>query len=89
MSGKKRISTNVDFSVKKVEKTSLNIKINSELDIKLKKARAYSRTNGAQFNVSKHVEAFLENLISSYETGMKVNLDDVDMEGNVDKKVEN
>ncbi len=45
---------------KKQSKVSLNIKISSDLDFRLKRARKAAREQGLMFNVSKEVEKFLE-----------------------------
>jgi hypothetical protein len=45
---------------KKQSKVSLNIKIPSDLDARLKLARKAAREQGLMFNVSQEVEKFLE-----------------------------
>ena len=54
--------------------TSLNIKISTALDTRLKAARAHGRENNVRVNISKEVDSFLEKWISMYEAEMNVDL---------------
>lgn len=85
MKTQKRVTTGLKISKKTNRKSSLNIKINAELDEKLKKARHVARQNGGTFNVSENVEDFLEKLIVAFENQMEVKLDDVDLPEKVEK----
>ena len=50
----------MNMALKKVEsKVSLNIKISSGVDARLKRARAEARKQGMKYNVSQEVEKFL------------------------------
>jgi hypothetical protein len=76
------------MALKKVEKkVSLNIKISSEMDLRLKRARQAAREQGMIFNVSKEVESFLERELKkvekslSIEQGIKENLNQMDLLG--------
>jgi hypothetical protein len=51
----------------KIHKVSLNIKVTSELDLRLKRARKVAREIGLKFNVSEGVEAFLTTRIKTVE----------------------
>ena len=52
--------------LEKVEKkVSLNIKISSDLDAKLKEARFLARKSGMKYNVSEQVEKFLSRNVDS------------------------
>ena len=52
---------------KKQSKVSLNIKIPSDLDARLKLARKAAREQGLMFNVSQEVEKFLEKKLKQVE----------------------
>lgn len=52
---------------KKKSKVSLNIKISSDLDFRLKRARKSAREQGLMFNVSREVENFLEKELKKVE----------------------
>lgn len=59
--------------LKKVEKkVSLNIKISSEMDLRLKRARQTAREQGMIFNVSKEVESFLERELKKVEKSLSI-----------------
>ncbi|PMM23379.1 hypothetical protein [Vibrio lentus] len=61
---------------KKVEKkVSLNIKISSEMDLRLKRARQAAREQGMIFNVSKEVESFLERELKKIEKSLSIEQD--------------
>lgn len=54
--------------LKKVEnKVSLNIKIDRNIDERLKRARQSARDQSSKFNVSEHVEDFLLKLLKDIE----------------------
>ena len=57
---------------KKQSKVSLNIKISSDLDVRLKRARKASREQGLMFNVSQEVEKFLEKEIKKVERQLSI-----------------
>lgn len=57
---------------KKQSKVSLNIKISSDLDIRLKRARKAAREQGLMFNVSQEVEKFLEKEIKKVERQLSI-----------------
>jgi hypothetical protein len=62
--------------LRKVEKkVSLNIKISSEMDLRLKRARQAAREQGMIFNVSKEVESFLEREIKKVEKSLSIEQD--------------
>ena len=57
---------------KKQSKVSLNIKISSDLDVRLKRARKAAREKGLMFNVSQEVEKFLEKEIKKVERQLSI-----------------
>ncbi|WP_286298036.1 hypothetical protein [Vibrio apostichopi] len=57
---------------KKQSKVSLNIKISSDLDARLKLARKAAREQGLMFNVSQEVEKFLEKEIKKVERQLSI-----------------
>ncbi|UQV22844.1 hypothetical protein [Vibrio sp. J383] len=57
---------------KKQPKVSLNIKISSDLDARLKLARKAAREQGLMFNVSQEVEKFLEKEIKKVERQLSI-----------------
>ncbi|MGR5109326.1 hypothetical protein [Vibrio jasicida] len=57
---------------KKKSKVSLNIKISSNLDYRLKRARKAAREQGLMFNVSQEVEKFLEKEIKKVERHLSI-----------------
>ncbi|MEO9496515.1 MAG: hypothetical protein ABJG42_18735 [Vibrio splendidus] len=57
---------------KKQSKVSLNIKISSDLDVRLKRARKAAREQGLMFNVSQEVEKFLEKEIKQVERQLSI-----------------
>ena len=57
---------------KKQSKVSLNIKISSDLDVRLKLARKAAREQGLMFNVSQEVEKFLEKEIKKVERQLSI-----------------
>ncbi|CAK3817647.1 Relaxosome protein TraY [Vibrio crassostreae] len=57
---------------KKQSKVSLNIKISSDLDVRLKRARKAAREQGLMFNVSQEVEKFLEKEIKEVERQLSI-----------------
>tara|TARA_B100001063_G_scaffold163409_1_gene152480 strand:- start:251 stop:508 length:258 start_codon:yes stop_codon:yes gene_type:complete len=57
---------------KKQSKVSLNIKISSDLDVRLKRARKAAREQGLIFNVSQEVEKFLEKEIKKVERQLSI-----------------
>ena len=62
--------------LKKVEnKVSLNIKVSSEMDLRLKRARSAARAKGMTFNVSSTVEAFLERELKKVEKELSITQD--------------
>lgn len=62
--------------LKKVEnKVSLNIKVSSEIDLRLKRARSTARAKGMKFNVSKTVEEFLEKELKKVEKELSIEQD--------------
>lgn len=64
------------MALKKVEKkVSLNIKISSEMDLRLKRARQAAREQGMIFNVSKEVESFLERELKKVEKSLPIEQD--------------
>lgn len=64
------------MALKKVEKkVSLNIKISSEMDLRLKRARQAAREQGMIFNVSKEVEGFLERELKKVERSLSIEQD--------------
>ncbi|WP_407501802.1 hypothetical protein [Vibrio parahaemolyticus] len=76
------------MALKKVEKkVSLNIKISSDMDLRLKRARQAAREQGMIFNVSKEVETFLEKELKkvekylSIEQNIKEDLNQMDLLG--------
>lgn len=63
----------IDMSLqKKQSKVSLNIKISSDLDVRLKRARKAAREQGLMFNVSQEVEKFLEKEIKKVERQLSI-----------------
>ena len=68
---------------RKQSKVSLNIKISSDLDLRLKRARKAAREQGQMFNVSQEVEKFLEKEVKKVERQLsideeiKANLEDL------------
>lgn len=61
------------MALKKVEKkVSLNIKVSSEMDLRLKRARQAAREQGMIFNVSKEVESFLERELKKVEKYLSI-----------------
>lgn len=63
----------IDMSLqKKQSKVSLNIKISSDLDVRLKLARKAAREQGLMFNVSQEVEKFLEKEIKKVERQLSI-----------------
>lgn len=64
------------MALKKVEKkVSLNIKISSEMDLRLKRARQAAREQGMIFNVSKEVESVLERELKKVEKSLSIEQD--------------
>ena len=57
---------------KKQSKVSLNIKISSDLDVRLKRARKAAREQGLMFNVSHEVEKFLEQEVKQVERQLSI-----------------
>lgn len=57
---------------KKQSKVSLNIKIPSDLDARLKLARKAAREQGLMFNVSQEVEKFLEKKMKQVERQLSI-----------------
>ena len=57
---------------KKQSKVSLNIKIPSDLDARLKLARKAAREQGLMFNVSQEVEKFLEKKLKQVERQLSI-----------------
>ncbi|MCK6264465.1 hypothetical protein KP803_14380 [Vibrio sp. ZSDE26] len=57
---------------KKQSKVSLNIKISSDLDFRLKRARKAAREQGLMFNVSQEVENFLEKEVKKVERHLSI-----------------
>ncbi|EDP59632.1 hypothetical protein [Vibrio sp. AND4] len=57
---------------KKQSKVSLNIKISSDLDFRLKRARRAAREQGLMFNVSQEVEKFLEKEVKEVEHHLSI-----------------
>ena len=57
---------------KKKSKVSLNIKISSDLDARLKRARKSARDQGLMFNVSREVEKFLEKELKKVERHLSI-----------------
>ncbi|ARR44380.1 hypothetical protein ACXZ7R_06810 [Vibrio campbellii] len=57
---------------KKKSKVSLNIKISSDLDFRLKRARKSAREQGLMFNVSREVEKFLEKELKKVERQLSI-----------------
>ncbi|WP_454441360.1 hypothetical protein [Vibrio bathopelagicus] len=57
---------------KKQSKVSLNIKISSDLDFRLKRARKAAREQGLMFNVSQEVEKFLEKEVKRVERQLSI-----------------
>ncbi|MGF1749043.1 hypothetical protein [Vibrio cionasavignyae] len=57
---------------KKQSKVSLNIKISSDLDFRLKRARKSAREQGLMFNVSQEVEKFLEKEVKKVERHLSI-----------------
>ena len=65
-----------EMALKKVEnKVSLNIKIDAEIDARLKRARSVARAQGMQFNVSKEVEKFLLKELKKVESILSITQD--------------
>ncbi|MGR5262304.1 hypothetical protein ACPV5Q_20345 [Vibrio astriarenae] len=60
----------------KVEKkVSLNIKISTDMDFRLKRARKAARGQGMMFNVSQEVESFLEKELKKVEKDLGLHED--------------
>lgn len=57
---------------RKQSKVSLNIKISSDLDFRLKRARKAARAQGLMFNVSQEVEKFLEKEVKKVERHLSI-----------------
>ncbi|MBM7035262.1 hypothetical protein [Vibrio ulleungensis] len=57
---------------RKQPKVSLNIKISSDLDFRLKRARKAAREQGQMFNVSQEVEQFLEKELQVVERQLSI-----------------
>ncbi|CAH1529990.1 conserved hypothetical protein [Vibrio rotiferianus] len=57
---------------RKQAKVSLNIKISSDLDFRLKRARKAAREQGSMFNVSQEVEKFLEKEVKKVERHLSI-----------------
>jgi hypothetical protein len=57
------------------EKKSLNIKVSVDTDNRLKRARKVAREQGTKFNVSEHVELFLESLLKQAEKQLGITQD--------------
>ena len=57
--------------LKKTGKESLNIKIPSDLNERLKSARKEARKQGFMFNVSEVVQEFLENKLKEVENELR------------------
>ena len=73
------------MALKKVEKkVSLNIKISSEMDLRLKRARQAAREQGMIFNVSKEVENFLEKELKKVEKHLSIEQDITESEAQQD-----
>ncbi len=54
------------------KKVSLNIKIDREIDERLKRARSVAREQDLIFNVSEHTEKFLLELLIDIETELGI-----------------
>ncbi|GAB7219738.1 hypothetical protein [Vibrio comitans] len=67
---------------KKQSKVSLNIKISSDLDFRLKRARKAAREQGLMFNVSQEVERFLEKEVKKVERYLSI---DEEIKGNLEE----
>ena len=67
---------------KKKSKVSLNIKISSDLDVRLKRARKSAREQGLMFNVSRAVENFLEKELKEVERQLSI---DEEVKSNLEK----
>ncbi len=67
---------------KKQSKVSLNIKISSDLDYRLKRARKAAREQGLMFNVSQEVERFLEKEVKKVERHLSI---DEEIKGNLEE----
>ncbi|MEZ9629255.1 hypothetical protein BCT86_13490 [Vibrio breoganii] len=67
---------------KKQSKVSLNIKISSDLDFRLKRARKAAREQGLMFNVSQEVEKFLEKEVKKVERHLSI---DEEIKGNLEE----
>lgn len=65
---RKRETKNI---LKKTGKESLNIKIPSDLNGRLKSAREEARKQGFMFNVSEVVQEFLENKLKEVENELR------------------
>lgn len=64
------------MALKKVEnKVSLNIKVQSSVDARLKRARAEARKKGLKFNVSQEVESFLIKELKKVEKELGIKQD--------------
>lgn len=59
----------------KEEKKSLNIKVTVEMDARLKRARKAAREQGVMFNVSEHVENYLNGLLKQAEKQLNITRD--------------
>lgn len=57
--------------LKRTQKESLNIKISSDLNERLKSARKEAREQGFMFNVSEAVQEFLENKLNEVEKELR------------------
>lgn len=57
---------------RKQPKVLLNIKISSDLDFRLKRARKAAREQGLMFNVSQEVEKFLEKELQIVERQLSI-----------------
>ncbi|MEH0672355.1 hypothetical protein [Vibrio owensii] len=57
---------------RKQAKVSLNIKISSDLNFRLKRARKAAREQGLMFNVSQEVEKFLEKEVKKVERHLSI-----------------
>lgn len=75
----------MNMALEKVEsKVSLNIKISSELDARLKRARAEARKQGMKYNVSQEVEKFLLKDLKKVEKTLSIEQDVNEAESQMD-----
>lgn len=70
----KKITVKVE-AIEKSEKVSLNIKVSRELDLRLKRARKAARLNKKKFNVSSHIEQYLDKVLNEIESQLSIKQD--------------